>query len=58
MGEMIDEWVDCGIVFTAYCAIVGLVAGMGDLALELALTCLGLVVVRVFRSCWKRWRRR
>ena len=46
MGEMIDEAVDC--------SIVGLVAGMGDLALELALVCLGLVVVRVFRSCWKR----
>jgi len=54
MGAMIDEAVDCGIVFTSYCSIVGLAAGMGDLARELALMCLGLVVVRVFRSCWKR----
>jgi len=54
MGAMIDDVVDCGIVFTAFNAIIGLAAGLGDLALELALVCLGLMVVRIFRRCWKR----
>jgi hypothetical protein len=58
MGEMIDEAVDCGIVFTAFSAIIGLAAGMAGLALELALVCLGLMLVRIVRGCWKRRRGR
>lgn len=58
MGAMIDEAVDCGIVFTAMSAIIGLAAGMRELALELGLVCLGLMVVKVVRGCWKRRRRR
>jgi hypothetical protein len=50
MGTMIDEAVDCGIVLTAFSAIVGLGAGLGDLALELGLLCLGLMVVAMFRG--------
>lgn len=53
MGEFLDS----GIVLTAFSALIGLAVGKDDLALELGVLALVLVAARVVRD-WYRGRRR